>query len=57
MINKAAFVAPTASILGAVNLGKDTSVWYGAMIRGTIHSVCSLLDDLRGLLTHSLIFR
>lgn len=28
------FVAPSASVIGQVVLEKDTSVWYGAVIRG-----------------------
>jgi len=30
----AAFVAPSANIIGDVTIGKDSSVWYGATIRG-----------------------
>jgi len=30
----AAFVAPSANIIGDVVIGKDSSVWYGATIRG-----------------------
>jgi carbonic anhydrase/acetyltransferase-like protein (isoleucine patch superfamily) len=29
-----AYVATTASVLGHVALGKDASVWYGAVVRG-----------------------
>ena len=35
----AAFVAPNATILGDVRLGKDSSVWYGAVLRGDIESI------------------
>ena len=28
------FVAPTATVLGSVKLGRDASVWYGAVLRG-----------------------
>eukprot|EP00455_Lapot_gusevi_P020620 TRINITY_DN2182_c0_g1_i4.p1 TRINITY_DN2182_c0_g1~~TRINITY_DN2182_c0_g1_i4.p1 ORF type:complete len:266 (+),score=118.01 TRINITY_DN2182_c0_g1_i4:58-855(+) len=28
------FVAPTATIAGAVSVGSDSSVWYGAVLRG-----------------------
>ncbi len=31
----AQFVAPNATILGKVNLGNHTSVWYGATLLGT----------------------
>lgn len=30
----AAFVAPNATVLGEVTLGRDSSVWYGAVLRG-----------------------
>jgi len=29
-----AFVAPNASVIGDVTLGKGSSVWYGAVLRG-----------------------
>ena len=29
-----AFVAPNASVIGDVTLGKGSSVWYGAILRG-----------------------
>lgn len=28
------FVAPSASVIGAVTLGKRSSVWYSAVLRG-----------------------
>jgi carbonic anhydrase/acetyltransferase-like protein (isoleucine patch superfamily) len=31
---QAAWVAPTASLVGDVRLGKDASVWFGAVLRG-----------------------
>jgi carbonic anhydrase/acetyltransferase-like protein (isoleucine patch superfamily) len=30
----AAFIAPNATIVGRVELGKDSSVWFGAILRG-----------------------
>ena len=35
----AAFVAPNATILGDVQLGRDSSVWYGAVLRGDIEAI------------------
>ncbi len=35
----ALFVAPNATILGDVQLGKDSSVWYGAVLRGDIEAI------------------
>ena len=29
-----AFVAPTAALIGAVELGSESSVWFGAVLRG-----------------------
>lgn len=33
VIDKDAWVAPTASVVGAVSLGPGASVWYGAVLR------------------------
>jgi len=36
---RAAFVAPCAKLMGAVTLGKDASVFYGAILRGDIERI------------------
>lgn len=36
---RAAFVAPNATVLGDVTLGANSSVWYGAVLRGDINSI------------------
>lgn len=33
------FVAPTAAVLGDVTIGANSSVWYGAVIRGDVNSI------------------
>ncbi len=33
-IHPSAFIAPTATIVGAVTIGAHASVWYGAVLRG-----------------------
>ena len=33
------FVAPTASVIGDVELGKGVSIWYGAVVRGDVHHI------------------
>ncbi len=38
-IAQAAFVAANASVMGDVKLGKLSSVWYGAVLRGDIQSI------------------
>jgi carbonic anhydrase/acetyltransferase-like protein (isoleucine patch superfamily) len=38
-IDQAAFVAPNATVLGAVTLGPSSSVWYGCVLRGDINTI------------------
>lgn len=58
-IHRTAWVAPNATVLGHVTLGEESSVWYGAVLRGDINrivigprsniqdgSVVHLADDL-----------
>lgn len=33
-VDKDAFVAPSASIIGNVNVGQASSIWYGCVLRG-----------------------
>lgn len=34
-----AFVAPNATVVGAVTLGEQSSVWFGATLRGDINAI------------------
>jgi carbonic anhydrase/acetyltransferase-like protein (isoleucine patch superfamily) len=36
---KAAFVAPTATVLGHITLQEGCSIWYGAVVRGDVESI------------------
>lgn len=38
-IDGSVFVAPNATIIGRVKIGKESSIWYNAVIRGDIESV------------------
>lgn len=38
-IGEGAFVAPSASVIGSVSVGNNSSVWYGAVLRGDLHSI------------------
>lgn len=38
-IAPSAFVAPTAVLIGDVTLGEESSVWFGAVVRGDINSI------------------
>jgi carbonic anhydrase/acetyltransferase-like protein (isoleucine patch superfamily) len=33
------YIAPDASVIGDVRLGPDTSVWFGAVIRGDVENI------------------
>ncbi|MFO1527211.1 MAG: gamma carbonic anhydrase family protein [Turneriella sp.] len=34
-----AYIAPSATIIGDVTLGEKSSVWYGCILRGDVHSI------------------
>lgn len=38
-VEAGAFVAPNASVIGEVKLGKGSSVWYGATLRGDVNHI------------------
>lgn len=38
-IGKNCFLAENATVLGDVVMGDDCSIWYGAVIRGDVHSI------------------
>lgn len=38
-VDKQAFVAPSASIIGNVHIGQHSSIWYGCVLRGDVNSV------------------
>ncbi|KFK28325.1 hypothetical protein AALP_AA8G501300 [Arabis alpina] len=38
-VDKGAFVAPSASITGDVNVGRGSSIWYGCVLRGDANSI------------------
>ncbi|KAL7569060.1 hypothetical protein ACA910_016903 [Epithemia clementina (nom. ined.)] len=38
-VSEECFIAPSASIIGDVIIGKHTSVWYGAIVRGDVNTV------------------
>ncbi len=39
VLGSAVYVAPTALVLGRVQLGAETSVWYGAVLRGDVGGI------------------
>lgn len=38
-IKKSVWVAPSADIIGKVKIGKDSSVWYGCVLRGDVDKI------------------
>ncbi|MDH5723550.1 MAG: gamma carbonic anhydrase family protein [Alphaproteobacteria bacterium] len=38
-IAQSAFIAPSASIIGDVEIGEDTSIWYNCVVRGDTHNI------------------
>lgn len=38
-INNSAWIAPSADIIGDVEIGEDSSVWFGCVVRGDVHSI------------------
>jgi carbonic anhydrase/acetyltransferase-like protein (isoleucine patch superfamily) len=38
-IKKSAWIAPSADIIGNVKIGKDSSIWFGVVIRGDVHKI------------------
>jgi carbonic anhydrase/acetyltransferase-like protein (isoleucine patch superfamily) len=38
-IKKSAWVAPSADVIGNVKLGKDSSIWFGCVVRGDVNKI------------------
>eukprot|EP00262_Sarcandra_glabra_P007171 TRINITY_DN197_c0_g1_i2.p1 TRINITY_DN197_c0_g1~~TRINITY_DN197_c0_g1_i2.p1 ORF type:complete len:273 (-),score=52.28 TRINITY_DN197_c0_g1_i2:258-1076(-) len=38
-VDKDAFVAPSASVIGDVQIGRGSSIWYGCVLRGDVNSI------------------
>ena len=38
-IAKTAWIAPSADIIGDVEIGEDSSIWFGCVIRGDVHYI------------------
>ena len=52
VVEEGSFLASTATVVGDVRIGKNASVWYGAVLRGDINSIfigeASLQDGVIG---------
>jgi len=38
-IDSAAWVAPGATVIGDVAIGRDSSIWFGVVVRGDVHKI------------------
>ena len=38
-IAESSWIAPTATVIGSVTLGKDSSVWWNSVLRGDIENI------------------
>ncbi len=38
-IKKSTWIAPSADVIGNVKIGKDSSIWFGTVIRGDVHKI------------------
>lgn len=39
VVDKDAFVAPSASVIGDVRVGQGSSIWYGCVLRGDVNNI------------------
>ncbi|WVZ19767.1 hypothetical protein V8G54_007089 [Vigna mungo] len=39
VVDKDVFVAPSASVIGDVHVGRGSSIWYGCVLRGDVNSI------------------
>jgi len=38
-VDPSAWIAPGAAVVGDVEIGRDSSVWYGCVLRGDVHAI------------------
>ncbi|HIP29470.1 MAG TPA: gamma carbonic anhydrase family protein, partial [Sulfurospirillum arcachonense] len=38
-IDDTVFIAPSADVIGEVEIGADSSIWFGCVVRGDIHFI------------------
>ncbi len=38
-IHESAFIAPTANIIGEVEIGEEASIWYNCVLRGDVYDI------------------
>ena len=38
-IHPSVFIAPSATVIGDVEIGEDSSIWFGGIVRGDVNSI------------------
>jgi len=38
-VKKSAWIAPSADVIGNVTIGKDSSIWFGCVVRGDVNKI------------------
>jgi carbonic anhydrase/acetyltransferase-like protein (isoleucine patch superfamily) len=38
-VKKSAWIAPSADVIGDVKVGKDSSIWFGCVVRGDVNKI------------------
>ncbi len=52
-VHPEAFIAPTATVLGNVTIGREASVWYGCVLRGDLEPI--VIGDQSNIQDHTVI--
>lgn len=52
-VHDEAFIAPTATVLGNVKIGREASVWYGCVLRGDLEPI--VIGERSNIQDHTVI--
>ncbi len=52
-VHDEAFIAPTATVLGDVKIGREASVWYGCVLRGDLEPI--VIGERSNIQDHTVI--
>ena len=49
-VSEKVYIAPSATVVGDVRIGRDASIWFGAILRGDINFITKVSDARFGLI-------
>ncbi len=52
-VHSEAFIAPNATVLGNVKIGREASIWYGCVLRGDLEPI--IIGDQSNIQDHTVI--